>query len=81
MLALHRLFRINRADWSDRDVHAYLTTHNLPYHPLREAGYISIGDWHTTRPLGQIKSESEARFFGLMRECGLHELSEGGSGK
>ncbi len=69
------------ADWSDRDVHAYLTENDLPYHPLREAGYISIGDWHTTRPLGEIETEDEARFFGLVRECGLHELSEGGSGK
>ena len=69
------------ADWTDRDVHAYLKTHDLPYHPLRESGYISIGDWHTTRPLGEIESESEARFFGLMRECGLHELSDSGRHK
>lgn len=69
------------ADWTDRDVHAYLVEHDLPYHPLRESGYISIGDWHTTRPLGEIESESEARFFGLMRECGLHELSDSGRHK
>ena len=69
------------ADWTDRDVHAYLKAHDLPYHPLRESGYISIGDWHTTRPLGEIESESEARFFGLMRECGLHELSDSGPAK
>ena len=65
------------ADWSDRDVHAYLKAHDLPYHPLRDQGYISIGDWHTTRPLGEIESEGEARFLGLMRECGLHDLPEG----
>lgn len=60
------------ADWSDRDVHAYLTRHALPYHPLRERGYVSIGDWHTTRSLSEVDSEDQARFFGLMRECGLH---------
>jgi len=62
------------ADWSDRDVHEYLHAHKLPYHPLREKGYVSIGDWHTTRSLQEVDSVEEARFFGLMRECGLHEL-------
>ena len=32
------------ADWSDRDVHYYLKQHDLPYHPLWEKGYLSIGD-------------------------------------
>jgi len=63
------------ADWSDRDVHRYLVAHDLPYHPMREAGYISIGDWHSTRSLQEIDSPEQARFFGLMRECGLHEVS------
>ncbi|MEZ5459924.1 MAG: phosphoadenylyl-sulfate reductase [Steroidobacteraceae bacterium] len=38
-------------DWSDRDVGRYLKQHELPYHPLWDKGYVSIGDWHTTRPL------------------------------
>ncbi|WP_376694485.1 phosphoadenosine phosphosulfate reductase domain-containing protein [Wenzhouxiangella sp. EGI_FJ10409] len=63
------------ADWTERDVHAYLQAHDLPYHPLREQGYVSIGDWHTTRSLKEVGSEDEARFFRLMRECGLHDLS------
>lgn len=61
------------ADWGDRDVHRYLKAHDLPYHPLWDQGYVSIGDHHTSRPLHAIDSEEEARFFGLMRECGLHE--------
>ncbi|WP_445376058.1 phosphoadenylyl-sulfate reductase [Natronospira proteinivora] len=60
-------------DWTDRDVHQYLKAHSLPYHPLWEKGYVSIGDWHTTRPLSQVDSLEETRFFGLKRECGLHE--------
>ena len=59
-------------DWDNRDIHRYLKKHNLPYHPLWEKGYISIGDVHTTRPLNPDTSESETRFFGLTRECGLH---------
>lgn len=61
------------ADWTDRDVHRYLTEHDLPYHPLRENGYLSIGDWHTTRSLHEVDDDEKLRFFGLTRECGLHE--------
>lgn len=60
-------------DWSDRDVGRYLAQHGLPYHPLWEQGYISIGDTHTTRPLLDGMREEDTRFFGLKRECGLHE--------
>jgi phosphoadenosine phosphosulfate reductase len=61
------------ADWTDRDVGHYLKHHALPYHPLWDKGYVSIGDWHTTRPLSEAGSEEATRFFGLKRECGLHE--------
>lgn len=60
-------------DWTDRQVFQYLTKHGLPYHPLWEKGYVSIGDVHTTRPLSAGMTEEETRFFGLKRECGLHE--------
>jgi phosphoadenosine phosphosulfate reductase len=64
------------ADWSDRDVWNYLQAHDLPYHPLWHEGYVSIGDVHTTRRLEAGMSEEETRFFGLKRECGLHESWE-----
>lgn len=60
-------------DWSDMQIGRYLTEHNLPYHPLWDEGYVSIGDWHTTRKLTDGMSEEDTRFFGLKRECGLHE--------
>lgn len=65
---VHPLF-----DWSDRQVGRYLSEHALPYHPLWERGYLSIGDWHTTRSLEEAGDEAGLRFFGLKRECGLHE--------
>ena len=34
-------------DWTDMDVGHYLTENDLPYHPLWNEGYVSIGDWHT----------------------------------
>ena len=60
-------------DWTDKQVHDYLKANKMPYHPLWEQGYISIGDTHTTRRLEDGMSEEETRFFGLKRECGLHE--------
>jgi phosphoadenosine phosphosulfate reductase len=60
-------------DWTDKMIFQYLTKHDLPYHPLWEKGYVSIGDVHTTRPLTGDMTEEETRFFGLKRECGLHD--------
>lgn len=60
------------ADWSDRDIGLYLKRHELPYHPLWDEGYISIGDTHTTRRWEPGMREEDTRFFGLKRECGLH---------
>src|SRR5690606_16429625 len=60
-------------DWTDRDVFRYLKQHDLPYHPLWHEGYVSIGDWHTTSRLEAGMREEDTRFFGLKRECGLHE--------
>jgi phosphoadenosine phosphosulfate reductase len=60
-------------DWSNKKVHTYLEEHQLPYHPLWDEGYLSIGDTHTTRKWEPGMSEEETRFFGLKRECGLHE--------
>jgi phosphoadenosine phosphosulfate reductase len=65
------------ADWTDKDVYNYLQKHGLPYHPLWHKGYVSIGDVHTTRSLAEVDSVEETRFFGLKRECGLHELNFG----
>jgi phosphoadenosine phosphosulfate reductase len=62
-------------DWTDRDVHRYLTENDLPYHPLWERGYVSIGDVHTTRPLTADMTPEETRFFGIKRECGLHDTA------
>ncbi|MDS4040424.1 MAG: phosphoadenylyl-sulfate reductase [Candidatus Competibacter sp.] len=60
-------------DWTDRDIYRYLSRHELPYHPLWEQGYVSIGDVHTTHRLVDGMSLEDTRFFGLKRECGLHE--------
>ncbi len=58
--------------WTRADVGKYLVQHDLPWHPLVEAGYVSIGDTHTTRPVGEGEDERAGRFGGLKQECGLH---------
>ncbi|MBP2194784.1 phosphoadenylyl-sulfate reductase [Pantoea cypripedii] len=60
-------------DWDNRQVHQYLKQHGLKYHPLWDEGYLSVGDTHTTKKWEPGMAEEETRFFGLKRECGLHE--------
>ena len=64
-------------DQSNKMLHEYMKTHNLPYHPLWEKGFVSIGDWHTSAALQPGMQEQDTRFFGLKRECGLHEFDNG----
>ncbi len=71
------------ADWTNKDVHYYIVENGLSYHPLRDQGYLSVGDTHTTKKWEAGMTEEETRFFGLKRECGLHEdddFQEAGSG-
>jgi phosphoadenosine phosphosulfate reductase len=62
-------------DWDARRMHRYLVDHDLPYHPLWDQGYVSVGDWHSTSKLLDGMTEEQTRFNGQKRECGLHENS------
>ena len=62
-------------DWTDRRIGEYLQQHDLPYHPLWEQGYVSIGDTHSTTRFADGMRPEDTRFGGLKRECGLHEQS------
>ncbi len=64
-------------DQTNKQLHEYMQRHELPYNPLWDLGYVSIGDWHTTRTLEDGMTEEDTRFFGLKRECGLHEFDDG----
>jgi phosphoadenosine phosphosulfate reductase len=58
------------ADWSEKDVWRYISAHDLPYNPLHDRGYASIGCAPCTRP----GSGREGRWAGLDKtECGIHE--------
>jgi phosphoadenosine phosphosulfate reductase len=68
--AAHELWKANPlADWSDDDCWAYIRERGLPYNPLHDRGYASIGDTHSTLP----GSGRDGRWAGTDRiECGLH---------
>jgi phosphoadenosine phosphosulfate reductase len=59
--------------WTSRDIYYYLQEHDLPYHPMFNEGYVTVGDWHSSRPLtAGDEHERDTRFKGLKQECGLH---------
>ncbi len=59
--------------WNSRDIYHYLTAHDLPYHPYFDKGYVTVGDWHSSRPVTAAdESERDTRFHGVKQECGLH---------
>jgi phosphoadenosine phosphosulfate reductase len=58
-------------DWADAQVDLYFHQNEIPRHPLAEKGYVTMGDWHSTRPAEDGDSES-TRFNGEKYECGLH---------
>ncbi|AEO08764.1 phosphoadenosine phosphosulfate reductase [Buchnera aphidicola str. Ak (Acyrthosiphon kondoi)] len=60
-------------DWSNNKIKNYLQENNLDIHPLYQNGYSSVGDIHTTVKHMPGMLEEDTRFFGLKRECGLHE--------
>ena len=56
-------------DWTDADVWRYVHEHELPYHPLHDRGYASIGCAPCTLP----GDGREGRWAGQEKtECGLH---------
>jgi phosphoadenosine phosphosulfate reductase len=68
------LWKVNPlADWSERDVWNHLNEHNVPYNPLHDQGYPSIGCTHCTRPVVPGQSARDGRWSGLGKtECGIN---------
>jgi phosphoadenosine phosphosulfate reductase len=57
------------AEWTDKDVWNYIAGHDLPYHPLHDTGYDSIGCAPCTLP----GSGRDGRWAGTDKvECGIH---------
>src|SRR5213596_2702569 len=62
------------ADWDEKRVWAYITVNEIPFNPLHEAGYRSIGCIPCTRPIAEDEEERAGRWAGSDKlECGIHE--------
>ncbi len=59
-------------DWTTTDIEGYMERHDLPYHPMFEQGYRSIGDHHSTIPTTADMDPRDGRILGQTKECGLH---------
>ena len=59
-------------NWTSEDMTAYMDRYELPYHPMVEQGYRSIGDHHSTIPTTAEMDPRDGRILGKTRECGLH---------
>jgi len=68
------LWKLNPiADWSERDVWNHLNEHGVPYNPLHDQGYPSIGCTHCTRPVAPGQSARDGRWSGSGKtECGIN---------
>jgi phosphoadenosine phosphosulfate reductase len=54
-------------------VWSYLLENNVPYNPLHDQGYASIGCTHCTRPASNADDERSGRWQGQNKiECGMH---------
>jgi phosphoadenosine phosphosulfate reductase len=61
------------ANWTKQKVWGFITQHDIPYNPLHDQGYTSIGCWPCTRSVMLGEDERAGRWSGFAKtECGLH---------
>jgi phosphoadenosine phosphosulfate reductase len=74
--AERRLVKFNPlANWSSADVWRYIRMNDVPYNPLHEKGFVSIGCEPCTRAVLPNQHEREGRWWweeATLKECGLH---------
>jgi phosphoadenosine phosphosulfate reductase len=71
---LRGLVKVNPiATWTDLDVSGYIEDHHVPFNPLLDQGYLSIGCRPCTKPVQEGGHARSGRWSGLDKtECGLH---------
>jgi phosphoadenosine phosphosulfate reductase len=71
----YQVFKIHPlADWDEKRIWAYVEVNEIPYNPLHDAGYRSIGCIPCTRPTNPDEEERAGRWAGSDKlECGIHE--------
>jgi phosphoadenosine phosphosulfate reductase len=68
------LVKINPlVEWTSAQVWSYIHSHNVPYNPLHDRSYPSIGCTHCTRAVAPGEDARAGRWAGFAKtECGLH---------
>ena len=68
--------------WTKREVWGYIFKHGVPYNPLHDQNYPSIGCWPCTRAVLPGEDDRAGRWAGkVKKECGLHVVEHNnGSG-
>jgi phosphoadenosine phosphosulfate reductase len=68
--------------WTKQDVWSFIMKHEVPYNPLHDQNYPSIGCRPCTRPITDGEDERAGRWSGtIKKECGLHVIEhQEGSG-
>ncbi|MGH3050327.1 MAG: phosphoadenylyl-sulfate reductase, partial [Gaiellaceae bacterium] len=65
-------------DWNSKRVDAYISANEIPYNPLHDAGYPSIGCIPCTRPVTRDQDERAGRWADSDKiECGIHGQANG----
>jgi phosphoadenosine phosphosulfate reductase len=69
-------------NWTRKEVWGFIWKNRVPYNPLHDRGYPSIGCWPCTRAVAAGEEERAGRWAGkVKKECGLHVIEhQGGSG-
>jgi phosphoadenosine phosphosulfate reductase len=62
--------------WRRNEVWSYLRVHEIPYAPLYDAGYESIGCAPCTTPPTDPDNARSGRWGGAKLECGIHLCGE-----
>jgi phosphoadenosine phosphosulfate reductase len=68
--------------WTKKEVWAFIVKQDVPYNPLHDRNYPSIGCWPCTQQVGEGEDERAGRWAGkTKKECGLHVIEhQSGSG-
>lgn len=68
------LLKLNpMATWTQKQVWDYILERDIPYNPLMDQGYGSVGCWPCTKPMGVDAGERDGRWAGTGKtECGIH---------
>ncbi len=74
--AKFKLVKVNPLlGWTKKDVWSFVLKHDVPYNPLHDQGYPSIGCWPCTRAVNPGEDERAGRWAGkVKKECGLHVI-------